>query len=617
VSEDGDPHLLDFGIAKVLDPGLAADPDAEQTQTLLRRLTPISASPEQVAGGSITTASDVYSLGILLYRLLTGVSAYAGAKDFTTEAPRVVREYQPPRPSAAPAVPAKLRRVLAGDLDNIVGKAIEKDQTRRYATVEEFARDLDCYLAGRPVRARPVSWLYRARKFVGRNRLPVSAAALLILAIAGGVAGTLWNARRAERQFEALRKLTNSMLFEFYNSIEKLPGSTGARMLVVRRAQEYLEQMAAEARGNPAVLRDLGAAYERIGQILAGSRNAHLGGPGSFQQARQLFEKALAIRRGLAAANPADRAVQLGILETLQDISKVYQFEGDLPRAIELKRQRLELLERLAARGASDDLKYDLGVSLCVFGALKNDAGDYQSALEYQHRGEAILRTLRDAHPANTRYRWALGIAHLRRGYISGSQHRWAEAANEHRQAVADLGPGAAAGPNDTNVQRAFATANQNLCEMLARANLFSDIRSPCARAVAGFAGLVQADKNNVQAVEDLANADWTMSLALDRMNLPREAIGFEQQARTLYRDVEARDPDSTEAADEDGESLLHLGILEAKLHQPVLARKHLMQALGMYEQLEKRNPRHARILEHLGQVREALQALPAASTHY
>ena len=245
VSEDGEPHLLDFGIAKVLDPRLAAEGDAEQTQTLLRRLTPISASPEQVAGEPITTASDVYSLGILLYRLLAGVSPYAGAKDFTIEAARVVREYQPPKPSAAPGTPAKLRHVLAGDLDNIVGKAIEKDPARRYATVEEFARDLECYLAGRPVRARPASWLYRARKFVARNRLPVAAAALLILAIAGGMAGTLWNARRAERQFESLRKLTNSMLFEFYNSIEKLPGSTGARMLVVQRAQEYLEQMAA------------------------------------------------------------------------------------------------------------------------------------------------------------------------------------------------------------------------------------------------------------------------------------------------------------------------------------------------------------------------------------
>jgi hypothetical protein len=185
------------------------------------------------------------------------------------------------------------------------------------------------------------------------------------------------------------------MLFEFYDSIKALPGSTDARMLVVRRAQEYLEQMAAEARGNPAVLRDLAAAYERIGQILAGSRDAHLGGPGSFQQARQLLEKALAIRRGLAAANPADRGLQLDMMETLQDIAEGYQFEGDLPRAIELKRQRLELLERLAARETTENLSYDLGNALAEFGNLKLDV-DYQSALENQHRGESVLRTLSD-----------------------------------------------------------------------------------------------------------------------------------------------------------------------------------------------------------------------------
>ena len=187
VSENGDPHLLDFGIAKVMDP--MAHADLEATRTLMRRLTPISASPEQASGARITAASDVYSLGVLLYRLLTGVSAYTGAEDFEADPARVIREYEPPPASHAPGVPPKLRRILAGDLDNIVRKAVEKQPVRRYGSVQEFAADIELYLQGRPVRARRASALYRARKLVGRHRAMVAAA--LAAGTVAAVAGAL------------------------------------------------------------------------------------------------------------------------------------------------------------------------------------------------------------------------------------------------------------------------------------------------------------------------------------------------------------------------------------------------------------------------------------------
>jgi len=195
VSDNGDPHLLDFGIAKVLDP--VAHADLEATRTMIRRLTPISASPEQASGGRVTAASDVYSLGVLLYRLLTGVSAYAGAKDFETDPAQVIREYEPPPASHAPGVPPKLRRVLAGDLDNIVRKAIEKETVRRYGSVEDLAADIERYLQGRPVQARRASVLYRARKFVGRHRALVTAglAAGTVAAVAGALLVSLSTSR--------------------------------------------------------------------------------------------------------------------------------------------------------------------------------------------------------------------------------------------------------------------------------------------------------------------------------------------------------------------------------------------------------------------------------------
>ena len=196
VTADGEPRLLDFGIAKML-----ADTAAGALETTLpfeRILTPSAASPEQIAGGPVTTASDVYSLAVLLYTLLTGTSPYAGASGFAYDPERVIATYEPPLASAAPGVDARNARLLRGDLDNILRKALEKDAGRRYATVDEFAADLRSYLERRPVRARPASLLYRTRKFVARHRVGVAAALVTAVAVAGGAAATLWYAHRAQ-----------------------------------------------------------------------------------------------------------------------------------------------------------------------------------------------------------------------------------------------------------------------------------------------------------------------------------------------------------------------------------------------------------------------------------
>jgi serine/threonine-protein kinase len=194
VTEDGQVRLLDFGIAKLLEEGRAAE--GELTQVSGRAFTPEYASPEQVAGKPITIGTDVYSLGVVLFELLTEGRPYAPARDSRAALEEAILHDEPRRPSEVALAPG-LRRALRGDLDTIVLKALKKEPEERYATVNAFADDVGRYLQGRTVLAQPDSRWYRLRKFVARNRLPVAAAAAALLATVVGAGAALWQARVA------------------------------------------------------------------------------------------------------------------------------------------------------------------------------------------------------------------------------------------------------------------------------------------------------------------------------------------------------------------------------------------------------------------------------------
>ncbi len=289
---------------------------ADATLTIFRALTPQYASPEQVRGEHITTASDVYSLGVVLYELLTGQSPYPKSAS-SQDAGRAVCEFEPSKPSTAvrgrsatsaassgaetiggAASPEKLAKQLSGDLDNIVLMALRKESERRYASVQQFADDIRRSLEDLPIMARKDTARYRTSKFVVRHKAGVAAASAIVLVLIAGMAITTREARVAERHFNDVRSLTNSLIFDVHDSIKELPGSTPARKIIIDRALQYLNLLAQESKSDVSLQRELAAAYERVGSVQGDYLENNLG---DSEGTLTSYKKALEIRKQIDA----------------------------------------------------------------------------------------------------------------------------------------------------------------------------------------------------------------------------------------------------------------------------------------------------------------------------
>jgi len=312
VTREGSVKLLDFGIAKLLDP--AGNVTGRPATLLL--MTPEYASPEQRRGESITTASDVYSLGALLYMLLTGTTPAASS---TAGSPSSVAATERLAEPIAPSIAATLAggahagfaRALGGDLDTIILKALKQDPNERYGSAEQLGDDLQRYLRGFPIEARPDSAWYRISKFARRNSAAAIATGLFVVALVGGGAAALWQAHearvereRAERHFQTVRKLSAAFLGDVYDSIAKIPGSTGARKLLVDNALVYLEALERDAPDSAELRRDLGIAWERLGDVQGAYLTPSLG---EIAQSLDSYRRSLAIREALVKDHPTSQ----------------------------------------------------------------------------------------------------------------------------------------------------------------------------------------------------------------------------------------------------------------------------------------------------------------------
>jgi serine/threonine protein kinase len=377
VTVDGEPKLLDFGIAKILD--LTAD----LTITSMRMLTPDYASPEQVMGGRASTATDIYSLGAVLYRLLTGKPPH----EFEDHSPEAIASVIMTREVTRPST---LAPELKGDIEVILLKALRKDAQERYATVEQFAEDLEAFLKSRPVRARSGNTWYRTRKFLRRYWMSVAPAAVAFGGLAIGLAVALRERDLAEKRFRDVRQIA-SELFNVERDINSLSGATAARERIVRTALEYLERLSKDAGNNLELKNEIAGGYRKVADVQGVFRGTNLGHP---DQARVTLQKAEALFRENWKARDNDRQALQGLIETVDLQSRVAFSDKNL-KQLESKIVELEVLLPEYVRHGSNDVPefgflatiYDsMAIALADLNRLDQAVGFARLSIDYRRK---------------------------------------------------------------------------------------------------------------------------------------------------------------------------------------------------------------------------------------
>jgi eukaryotic-like serine/threonine-protein kinase len=462
VTREGATKLMDFGIAKILEAD-ASPGEHDLTATSLRAFTPGYASPEQIKGEPITTASDVYSLGVVLYELLTGHSPYRTTSRTEHELTRAICEAEPERPSTAvtrsersgtgnkteicrpdtsamrDGSPEKLKKRLRGDLDNILLMALRKEPGRRYASVEKLREDLQRHLDDLPVLARNDTFSYRTSKFIARHKAGLATAVVVSIILVLGVVAIVREARiahieraRAEARFNQVRNLADSLMFGVHDSIKDLPGSTAAREVIVTDALQYLDGLSQETGNDTRLQTELAAGYRRLGDIQGDRWGTNLG---DRRAAVESYRKSLALREAVAKSNPTNLQAQ----HELQDAEDSFAMEVadvDLAQGELYLQKSLELAQTLLNKDPSNvDFLASLAYCYQHQGVLQTERNNSSQAWDSNRKSLDLFQQVADRAPTES-HRMALSYAHKRLGGLLIQMGKLPEALTQYRSAL-------------------------------------------------------------------------------------------------------------------------------------------------------------------------------------
>jgi tetratricopeptide (TPR) repeat protein len=584
VDETGEPKLLDFGIAKVLDPN-------HLNSTTTRLLTPEYASPEQIRGEPITTATDIYSLGAVLYKLLTGRPPHSLSEMAPLNAAWVITEEDvPPASSIRPGLP--------GDVDSILQKALHKDPARRYHSVEEFAHDIRRYLEGRPVLAVPDRFGYRARRFLKRNALIIVISALAALFLIAGTLISINQAWRAQHRFQQVRQLANVFLFDFEKSLENVPGTLDARTLVATTARRYLEQLAAESSDDPDLQREIAVAYQRLGDIQHDLQSS-VGKESEIESLRKAYE----IRRRLGDDRIGDvthRREFIGLAsrlagryQTIRNTAESVKWDeeatGLASRWVNTEPARLEALE------AAGEAFQTQGLRLEAAGQAARSREAMDTAVRFSERARVMAKDRsHDLNLVNAEYTFANMLLNLKEP---------AEALVHASRAVSLSEQLYHADPHNQKWRRGYqlslssagiarrALANSDPRQLPAAVQLLEHAHSLAEQTA-------REDPKNAAAKDDLIVQCHRLARALIQSGKPDAAATLYEEAGRVVRDVIAINPQNRRYWYLSAANQVNYGDL--RLHQGLVtkARDVLLSADEPFERALALDPLDATLLE-------------------
>ncbi len=549
VTPEGEPKLLDFGVARTLAP----DGSSQATYNLF--LTPIYASPEVLRNQPTTVSADVYSLGVLLYQLLSGVCPF-GRNDTTpaeiiqsvlsSDAPPLSQGVTEEAAAARGQTPAGLVRLLRGDLEAIVAKALARSLADRYASVEQFADDILRHMDGHPVQAAAAGRLYRARKFVSRHKSAIATVALVTLALVAGLLATLWQARVAERRFADAHELARYLEFDLRKSVAKLAGSTPVQADIVRHSLDYLDRLSAEKIRDPVLRTEVGQGYAELGAVLGSPFLPNLG---ETAKARQSFRKAIAILAPVAAQDPNNQRARVNLARSKLELGRSIGFGRSASEGLKLVAEASRDFGELAARWPSDfEVRRQAGIAFQSLATALSANNGYVNAQNLDASLDAMRKAIVHAsaaaqlRPQDLEALSALAMNYKRMGDLTELRDRPA-ATTYFRQAVGVLNRIPAAERDTPLARNARASALLGLGWNLGNLGDF-------APALAALEEARQIRDRNSQ--EDPKNI-----MALFFRTIP-------------YRD---------------------LGIISGYAGHPDAKLRYLLIAIGIYDDLRAKNP--------------------------